>query len=74
MSRETYELDEVTLDAKTDKAMLFRLTDVDEEDAEEGEDKWWIPKSVIESTDCDRIGEEGYVEVEMWFAEKEGMC
>ena len=74
MSRETYELDEVTLDMVTDKARLVRLIDVDSEDAEEGEDKWWIPKSVTESTDMDRIGDEGYIEIEEWFAVKEGIA
>lgn len=74
MSQATYELDEVTYVAETDKAKLFRLTDVDEEDAEDGEDQWWVPKSLIQSTDCHRIGDEGYVEVPEWFAEQEGMC
>lgn len=74
MSQSTFELDEVFLVTETDAAKLFRLIDVDEEDAEMGEDQWWVPKSLIESTDCYRIGEEGYVEVPEWFAEKEGMC
>lgn len=74
MSRdETYELDEVTLDAKTEKAILVRKSDVDPEDAEENEDKWWIPKSLVEATDLDRIGEEGYVEIPEWWAEQNGV-
>jgi len=70
---ETYELDEVTLDAETDRAILVRFCDVDKEDAEVGEDKWWIPRSLVEATDMEHVGDEGYVEIPEWFATKEGI-
>jgi len=73
MSQETYELDDVTLIVITDLARLVRITGVEEEDAEEGEDEWWIPKSHTESTDLDRVGDEGYIELPEWMATKKGM-
>lgn len=76
MSRhdDTYERDELMLVAETDKAILVREADVDEDDAEDGENQWWIPRSVIENTDLTRVGEEGYVEVQTWWAEKNGLA
>lgn len=70
---ETYELEDVVLDVKTDKAILVRDADTDPEDAEEDEDKWWIPKSVVVATCLERIGDEGWVEVPLWWAEQKGL-
>jgi len=69
-----YELDDVALIAATDGALLVRIVDVDEDDAVMGEDQWWIPRSLISATDLHNVGDEGYVEIPEWFAEKEGIC
>ena len=73
MARSCVEVDELVLVAKTDKAILVREEDVDEEDAEMGENQWWVPLSVIEWRDVYNVGDEGSVELQEWFAEKEGM-
>lgn len=73
MSGESFELDEVVRVAHTENAILVRLIDVDEEDAVEGEDMWWIPNSQIEATDLYEDGDEGYVEIPMWLARDKGM-
>lgn len=70
---DTYELDEIVMVAETDKAILVRHVDVEEEDAEDGEDQWWVPKSVITHNGLDRPGEEGYLEIETWWCEKNGI-
>lgn len=67
------EREDLILVAQTDKAILVRDEDVDEEDAEDGEDQWWIPRSLIEDTDMENIGDKGYVVVPTWFADKEGL-
>lgn len=70
-----YDFDCVEMD--TYEAFLFHEDD-------EGKEKRWIPKSVIEEADrnelqyeLDMAGggrtEPGTVQVELWFAEKEGM-
>lgn len=69
----TTEIDDLIFIAETDKAILFRQDDVEEEDAETGENQWWVPKSLIEWTDMHRKGDEGSIEVPEWFAEKEGI-
>ena len=74
MSDDTYELEDIVFVTETTDAILVRLEDVDEEDAELHEDQWWIPKSLIESQDVYRPGDTGYVEVPEWFASKEGMA
>lgn len=71
---ETTEIDDLTFIAETDKAILFRQEDVEEEDAETGENQWWIPKSLICFTDAHKKGETGTVELPDWFIDQEGIA
>lgn len=73
-SDDTYELEDIVFVTETEDAILVRCEDVDEEDAETGEDQWWIPKSLIVHRDVHHRGDQGYVEVLEWFAFKEGMA
>ena len=67
-----YEIEDVKLIAKTDKAILVREIGIDESDVEDDVNQWWIPLSVVADSDLTDIGDEGCVEVYGWWAEKMG--
>lgn len=65
MSRETHESHGVTVKLETDKAILAVFDDGTET---------WIPKSVIdEDSEVYKMGTDGTLIVQLWFAEKEGL-
>lgn len=70
MSDGTYQVEDVVLIAETEKAILIRYVGIKEEDAKDGVDQFWIPRSVIEGSDLENKGDEGCVEIAMWFALK----
>ena len=61
-----FALEDVKVLQETDKALLIDL---------EGEPVW-VPKSCIdfEESDVERVGDEGILMVQEWWAEKEGLC
>ena len=64
MSDETVEIDDVTVEAETDLALLCRIDD----------QKHWIPKSVIhEDSEVQSEGDAGTILIMRWFAEKQGL-
>lgn len=67
-------LESVTLVRETEKAILVRESDVEPEDAVDGVNQFWIPRSVIDETDLEEVGDCGDVSVRTWFAEKEGIA
>ena len=66
MSHETECFTNVECFAETAAAMLLG-PEGDEDSAT------WVPKSLIESTDIETKGDVGYVEIQAWFVEKEGI-
>ena len=66
----TFTIEEVVLIAKTDKAILVRGDDVEEEDAVVDLNQWWIPLKEVEWTDLNEVGDEGSVEIPTWLARK----
>jgi hypothetical protein len=65
MSTDTHEVDDVTVENETDKAILVKF--------EDGK-KTWIPKSVIhDDSEVYKMGTDGTLIVKRWFAEKEGL-
>lgn len=64
MSEETVEVDDVTIEAETDLALLCNIN----------EKKHWIPKSVVhEDSEVSSEGDTGTIVIMRWFAEKEGL-
>ena len=64
MSEETVELEDVTIEAETDLALLCNIDDK----------KHWIPKSVVhEDSEVSSEGDTGTIVLQRWFAEKEGL-
>lgn len=66
-------IDDLVLDAISDKAFLVRLMDVEPDEAEINESKWWIPLSQLEETDLKEVGDDGYIEIPTWLAEEKGL-
>ena len=64
MSEETVELEDVSVEAETDLALLCNID----------EKKHWIPKSVVnEDSEVSSEGDTGTIVLQRWFAEKEGL-
>jgi hypothetical protein len=64
MSEETVELEDVSVEAETDLALLCNIDDK----------KHWIPKSVVhEDSEVSSEGDTGTIVLQRWFAEKEGL-
>ena len=64
MSDETVEIEDVTVEAETDLALLCSVDDK----------KHWIPKSVVhEDSEVSSEGDTGTIVLMRWFAEKEGL-
>jgi hypothetical protein len=64
MARETVEIDDVTVEAETDLALLCVIDDKQR----------WIPKSVVhEVSEVAGQGDTGTIVLLRWFAEKEGL-
>ena len=64
MSEQTVELDDATVEAETDLALLCNIN----------EKKHWIPKSVVhEDSEVSSEGDTGTIVIMRWFAEKEGL-
>ena len=64
MSEEPVEIDDVTVEAETDLAILCTIDDK----------KLWIPKSVVhEDSEVSGEGDTGTIVIMRWFAEKEGL-
>ena len=62
MSEETVELEDVSVEAETDLALLCNIDDK----------KHWIPKSVVhEDSEVSSEGDTGTIVLQRWFAEKE---
>ena len=65
MSEETVELEDVSVEAETDLALLCNIDDK----------KHWIPKSVVhEDSEVSSEGDTGTIVLQRWFAEKEGLA
>jgi hypothetical protein len=63
MAEEMVELEDVTVEAETDLALLCNVDDK----------KRWIPKSVVhEDSEVQSEGDTGTILIMRWFAEKEG--
>ena len=63
MSKQTIEIDDVTVEAETDLAVLCIIDDK----------QVWIPKSVVhEDSEVQSEGDTGTITIMRWFAEKEG--
>ena len=62
--------DDLELVAETPGAILVRDSGVDEDDAEMDVNQWWVPRSVIDETDLEEVGDVGSVAVRTWFAKK----
>lgn len=64
MSDQTIELEDATIEAETDLALLCNIDDK----------KHWIPKSVVqEDSEVLSEGDSGTIVLMRWFAEKEGL-
>ena len=64
MSEQTVELDDATVEAETDLALLCNIN----------EKTHWIPKSVVhEDSEVSSEGDTGTIVIMRWFAEKEGL-
>ena len=64
MSEQTVELDDATVEAETDLALLCNIN----------EKTRWIPKSVVhEDSEVSSEGDTGTIVIMRWFAEKEGL-
>ena len=64
MSEEPVEIDDVTVEAETDLALLCSVEDK----------KVWIPKSVVhEDSEVQSEGDIGTIAIMRWFAEKQGL-
>ena len=64
MSEQTVELDDATVEAETDLALLCNIN----------EKRHWIPKSVVhEDSEVSSEGDTGTIVIMRWFAEKEGL-
>lgn len=64
MNEQTVELEDVTVEAETDLALLCSVEDK----------KLWIPKSVVhEDSEVQSEGDIGTIVIMRWFAEKEGL-
>ena len=64
MSEEKIELEDVTVEAETDLALLCMIDDKQR----------WIPKSVVhEDSEVSEEGDTGTIVIMRWFAEKEGL-
>ena len=64
MNEQTVELEDVTIEAETDLALLCNI----------GARKHWIPKSVVhEDSEVSSEGDTGTIVLIRWFAEKEGL-
>jgi len=64
MSEQTVELEDITVEAETDLALLCVIDDKQR----------WIPKSVVhEDSEVSREGDSGTIVIMRWFAEKEGL-
>jgi len=64
MSEETVELEDVSVEAETDLALLCNIDDK----------KHWIPKSVVhEDSEVSSEGDTGTIVLQRWFAGKEGL-
>ena len=64
MSEQTVELDDATVEAETDLALLCNIN----------EKSHWIPKSVVhEDSEVSSEGDTGTIVIMRWFAEKEGL-
>ena len=64
MNEQTVELEDVTVEAETDLALLCIIDDKQR----------WIPKSVVhEDSEVQSEGDIGTIIVMRWFAEKEGL-
>ena len=63
MSEETVELEDVSVEAETDLALLCNIDDK----------RHWIPKSVVhEDSEVSSEGDTGTIVLQRWFAEKKG--
>lgn len=64
MAKETAEIEDVTVEAETDLALLCIIEDKQR----------WIPKSVVhEDSEVSGEGDSGTIIIMRWFAEKEGL-
>ena len=64
MSEQTVELEDITVEAETDLALLCIIDDKQR----------WIPKSVVhEDSEVSSEGDSGTIVLMRWFAEKEGL-
>jgi hypothetical protein len=64
MSEQTVEIDDVTVEAETDLALLCSVENK----------KHWIPKSVVhEDSEVQSEGDTGTIVIIRWFAEKHGL-
>ena len=64
MSDQTVEIDDVTVEAETDLALLCIIDDK----------QHWIPKSVVhEDSEVSGEGDTGTIMLMRWFAEKQGL-
>jgi hypothetical protein len=64
MAKDTVELEDVTVEAETDLALLCIIDDKQR----------WIPKSVVhEDSEVSGEGDSGTIVILRWFAEKEGL-
>ena len=69
----TYQLDgEWELRAKTSKAILIVEPGIEEAEEEDGLNRFWVPRSVLKGMDMADIGDVGTVEVDDWWAKKNG--
>lgn len=66
-------LNDMKLVAVTTKAKLIRHEDIEDEDAEQDENQWWVPLSLIEDTDLEKPDDVGFIEIPEWFCEKNGI-
>jgi len=67
VSRPTRYVEEIELFAQTDLALLVGPEGYDEEDAV------WIPRSTVEDTDLEDVGDVGFLEVQEWVADEKGL-
>ena len=64
MAKDAVELEDVTVEAETDLALLCIIDDKQR----------WIPKSVVhEDSEVSGEGDSGTIVILRWFAEKEGL-
>lgn len=66
-----YILDDVELVGETDKAQHFREIGLNLREVEKNVNDFWIPRSVIISTEMESIGDEGAITIKTWFAQRE---